>query len=191
MAPRSNLEKNNLKFENQSWELPRTLLIRKTYIHPLKKDAIKQKPNDLFRSSDWTSSMDRVFDNFRHEFEKSLLSFPTTSISKISTLLCDITDEGNKYIIKAEMPGIKKDEIKLKISDNSLEVSGQHKEEEQEKKKNYIRKERSEISYYRVVPLPDKIISDKTQAKLIDGVLTIMAPKVTPTKPKSSSVQVQ
>jgi HSP20 family protein len=94
-------------------------------------------------------------------------------------------------VIKAEMPGIKKDEVTLNVFDNSLEVSGQHKEEEYEKKKNYVRKERSEISYYRVIPLPDKIMSDKAQAKLTDGILTVTVPKISPTKSKSNSIQVQ
>lgn len=138
-------------------------------------------------------NLDSAFDNFRREFEKSFSSFPTLpSMPKMSSLSCDVVDEGDKYVIKAEMPGVKKDEIKLNVFDNSLEISAQHKEEEEEKKKNYVRKERSEVSYYRTLPLPEKIISDKTQAKLTDGVLSITIPKSTPTpKPKSSSIQVQ
>lgn len=138
-------------------------------------------------------SLDRAFDNFRKEFEKSFSSLPSLpSMSKITFLSCDVADEGDKYAIKAEMPGIKKDEIKLNVFDNSIEISAQHKEEEEEKKKNYLRKERSEVSYYRTLPLPEKVVSDKTQAKLIDGVLSIIIPKATPTpKPKSSTIQVQ
>jgi HSP20 family protein len=110
----------------------------------------------------------------------------------MSSLSCDVMDEGDKYVIKAEMPGVKKDEIKLNVFDNSVEISAQHKEQEEEKKKNYLRKERSEISYYRTLPLPEKVVSDKTSAKLTDGVLNITIPKAVPTpKPKSSSIQVQ
>ena len=138
-------------------------------------------------------SLDRAFDNFRKEFEKSFSSFPSLpSMPKISSLSCDIVDEGDKYVIKAEMPGVKKDEIKLNVFENSIEISAQHKEEEEEKKKNYLRKERSEISYYRTLPLPEKVVSDKTSAKLTDGVLSVTIPKVSPTpKPKSSAIQVQ
>jgi HSP20 family protein len=142
------------------------------------------------------SNLDRTFDDFRKEFERALTAFPSfpgfRTMSRVSSLSCDMVDEGDKYIVKAELPGVKKDEIKLNVFDNSLEISAQHKEEEEEKKKNYIRKERSEISYYRVLPIPDKILSDKTQAKLIDGVLNITLLKATPTtKPKSASIQVQ
>ena len=138
-------------------------------------------------------SLDKAFENFRKEFEKSFASFPSLpSMPKDASLSCDVVDDGDKYVIKAEMPGVKKDEIKLNIFENSLEISAQHKEEEEEKKKNYLRKERSEVSYYRSLPLPEKVVSDKTSAKLTDGVLSITIPKVTPTpKPKSSSIQVQ
>ncbi|MGQ0606058.1 MAG: Hsp20/alpha crystallin family protein [Candidatus Nitrosotenuis sp.] len=138
-------------------------------------------------------SLDRTFENFRKEFEKSFSSFPSlSSIPKITSLSCDVVDEGDKYVIKAEMPGVKKDEIKLNVFDNSLEISAQHKEEEEEKKKNYLRKERSETSYYRTLPLPEKVISDKTVAKMADGVLNITIPKVVSTqKSKLSAILVQ
>lgn len=157
----------------------------------------KQKTTELVPAwpFNW-SNLDRTFDDFRREFEKALDAFPGfpgfKTIPRMSSLSCDVVDEGDKYVIKAEIPGIKKDEVKLNVFDNSLEISAEHKEEEEEKKKNYLRKERSEVSYYRVLPLPDKVLTDKTQAKLIDGVLNITLPKATPTpKPKSTSIQVQ
>lgn len=154
----------------------------------------KQKTTELVPvwPFNW-SNLDRAFDSFRREFEKSLSSFPSMpTMPKVSSMSCDIADEGNRYVIKVEIPGVKKGEIKLNVFDNSLEISAQHREEEEEKKKNYIRKERSEISYYRTLPLPEKIVTNRTQAKLTDGILNITVPKVVPTaKPKSSSVQVQ
>ncbi|MBI5698644.1 MAG: Hsp20/alpha crystallin family protein [Thaumarchaeota archaeon] len=137
--------------------------------------------------------LDRAFENFRKEFEKSFTSFPSLpSMPKITSLSCDVADEGDKYVIKAEIPGVQKDEIKLNVFDNSLEISAQHKEEEEEKKKNYLRKERNEVSYYRTLPLPEKVVYDKTVAKLTDGVLSVTIPKAVPTpKPKSSPIRVQ
>jgi HSP20 family protein len=140
------------------------------------------------------SNMDRAFDNFRRDLERSFASFPSisTSLPSIKSASCDIIDEGDKYLVKLEMPGVKKDEINLNVSDNSIEISAQHKEEEEEKKKNYLRKERSEISYYRTLPLPEKVLSDKTEAKLTDGILNVTIPKAVPTpKPKKNPIQVQ
>ena len=91
-----------------------------------------------------------------------------------------------------DVPGIKKSEVKLNVSDNSVEISAEHKEESEEKKKNYLRKERSQVSYYRSLPLSEKILSDKVTAKLVDGILDITLPKSKPTetqKKKSISVQ--
>jgi HSP20 family protein len=137
------------------------------------------------------SGLDKVFDNFRREFEQSLFTFPTLAPTTMSSMRCDVVDEGSKYVVKLDIPGVKKDEIKVSVYDNSLEVSAKHKEEEEEKKKNYLRKERSEVSFYRLVPLPEKVVSNKAQAKLSDGVLDIIIPKQTPTKSQSSTIQVQ
>lgn len=151
----------------------------------------KQKPTELVPWPLHWSNLDRVFDNFRREFEKSLASFPA-AVPKMSSMTCDVADEGDRYVIKMDIPGVKKDEIKLNVSDNSLEVSAQHKEEGEEKKKNYIRKERSETSYYRTIPLPEKVVSNKTQAKLTDGILNVVIPKSVPTqKTKNAPIKVQ
>ena len=78
------------------------------------------------------------------------------------------------------------------MTDNSLEISAEHKEESEEEKKNYLRKERSHVSYYRTLPLSEDVISGKVKAKLSDGVLDITLPKSKPTKTqKKKSISVQ
>lgn len=141
--------------------------------------------------SNWTE-FDRSIENFRRDMEKAFSSFPTISMPKMSHVSCDVIDEGNQFRVKMDVPGIKKNEIKLNVSDNSIEVSAEHKEESEEKKKNYLRKERSGVSYYRSLPLSEKVLSDKVTAKLADGILEITLPKSKPTetqKKKSISVQ--
>ncbi len=140
------------------------------------------------------SGIDRVFDNFRRDFERAFASFPTITSPTIPVLssTCDLVDEGNRYVIKVDLPGVKKKDIDLNITDNSVEISAEHKEETEEKKKNFLRKERSEVSYYRTLPLPEKIVSGKAKAKLTDGILNIVLPKTRPTpKPKKRLVAVQ
>ncbi len=146
----------------------------------------------------WTSgwpNLDRVFENFRHDLEKSLSSFPTIpmpQLPKLSETSCDIIDEGSRLVVKVDMPGVKKNEIDLNVTGNSIEISAKHKEEAEEKKKNYLRKERSQLSYFRAIPLPERVVSDKTSAKLTDGVLNITLPKERPTpKPSKRSVNIQ
>ncbi|MFQ5496365.1 MAG: Hsp20/alpha crystallin family protein [Nitrosopumilus sp.] len=127
------------------------------------------------------SEFDRVFDNFRKDMEKAFSSFPRIEIpsfSKLSETGCDVIDEGNQLRMKMNMPGLKKNEINLNVTDNSIEVTGEHKEEE--KKKNYLRKERRSMSYYQTVPLSDKVVPGKVKAKLTDGVLDVTLPKSKP-----------
>jgi len=65
-------------------------------------------------------------------------------------------------------------------------------ESSEEEKKNYLRKERSEVSYYGTLPLQENVASDKVKAKMTDGVLEVILPKTKPTpKPKKRSVTVQ
>ena len=144
-----------------------------------------------FWTSSWTD-IDRSIENLRRDMEKTFSSFPSTHMPKISQTSCDVIDEGNQFRVKMDVPGIKKNEVKLNVTDNSLEVSAEHKEASEEKKKNYLRKERSQVSYYRSLPLSEKIIAGKVMAKLTDGVLDITMPKSKPTeiqKKKSISVQ--
>ncbi len=142
-------------------------------------------------TSSWIE-IDRSIENFRRDMEKAFSSFPIISMPKMSHASCDVIDEGNQFHVKMDVPGIKKSEVKLNVSDNSVEISAEHKEESEEKKKNYLRKERSHVSYYRSLPLSEKILSDKVTAKLTDGILDIILPKSKPTetqKKKSISVQ--
>ena len=158
-----------------------------------KKPEISEHPVAPFWRQNWTD-LDMVFNNLRREFERTMSSFPTLNLSSmpIASMSCDVLDEGDRYVIHAEMPGVEKKDVKLNASDNSIEISAEHKEELEEKKKDYLRKERKAISYYRRLPLPEKVYSSKAQAKLNNGILTVDIPKVTPTsKSKSKDIPVQ
>ena len=142
-------------------------------------------------ASSWTE-IDRSIENLRRDMEKAFSSFPTISMPKMSHTSCDVIDEGNQFRVKMDVPGIKKSEVNLNVTDNSIEVSAEHKEESEEKKKNYLRKERSHVSYYRSLPLSEKIMPDKVTAKLADGILDITLPKSKPTETqKKKSVAIQ
>jgi len=148
--------------------------------------------------SPWTvnwPNFDQMFGDWKKDFERVFTPFPTIptpSFPKIASTSCDLVDEGSKLVAKIDLPGVKKKDIKLNITENSLEVSAGHKEEAEEKKKNFLRKERSEISYYRTLPLPEKIVPDKVRAKLTDGTLNVSLPKQKPTpKSKKRSISVQ
>ena len=178
-----------INFEN----LPNAvkLVLGKLLMAKAKKPVKKTEPLSLWKSR--LTDMDKVFDNFRRDLEKSFMSFPEISFPrfpKMPETSCDIIDEGKQFRVTMDMPGIKKNEIDVNVTDNAIEVTGEHKEEE--KKKNYLRKERHHVSYYQTIPLSEKVVSGKVKAKLTDGVLDIVLPKSKPTPvPKKRSVTVQ
>ena len=104
---------------------------------------------------------------------------------------CDIEDLGKEILVKVDLPGVMKKDIKLDISENSVEISAEHKDESSKKRKNFLKKERTELSYYRVLPLPVKVLSGKAKAKLADGILSVTIPKANPTKRKKNSISVE
>ncbi|PIY87962.1 MAG: molecular chaperone [Nitrosopumilales archaeon CG_4_10_14_0_8_um_filter_34_8] len=139
--------------------------------------------------SNWFD-INKSIDSLRQEMEKAFLTFPSISMPRMNHISSDIIDEGTQFRVKMDTPGIQKNEIKLNVTENSIEVTGEHKEEE--KKKNFLRKERHSMSYYQTIPLSEKIIPDKVKAKLADGVLDIILPKSKPTPtPKKKAVNVQ
>lgn len=159
---------------------------------PKKVDTPDQPIVPLWRQG-W-GDLDRVFDNFRRDFERTMTSFPPMNFPAmhVSSISCDVLDEGDHYVINAELPGVVKEDVKLNVSDNNVEISAEHKEETEEKKKNYVRKERRAFSYHRSLPLPEKVDSTKAQAKLNNGVLSVEIPKINPTpKPKSKDIPIQ
>jgi len=158
------------------------------------KSRALRKPRQLSPLLHMPSALGDLFlDNFNMDFEKFFnhfharpLFFPRT----ISTS-CDIEDLGKELLVKVDLPGVTKKDIKLDISENSIEISAEHKDESENKRKNFLKKERTELSYYRVLPLPVKVLSVKAKAKLSDGILSITLPKVNPTKQKKKSIQVE
>ena len=137
--------------------------------------------NDLF-----SDNLGMDFEKFFNHFHTRPLFFPRT----ISTS-CDIEDLGKELLVKVDLPGITKKDIKLDISENSVEISARHKDESKKNNKNFLKKERTELSYYRVLPLPVKVLSAKAKAKLSDGILSVIIPKVNPTKQKKNSITIE
>ena len=104
--------------------------------------------------------------------------------------MMDVADLGNKYEMQVEMPGIPKDKINIEVSPNAIEISGKHETTEDDKNKNWLRRERSSMSFYRRAEFPAEIKSDQVEAEFKDGILTLALPKVEP-KPEYKSTKVK
>jgi len=90
----------------------------------------------------------------------------------------DITEDENNITVIAEIPGVKKDEIKITLQDNILTIEGEKKKEIEEKEKNYYRSERMYGSFKRCFTLPAEVDSDKVEAKFENGMLNIALKKI-------------
>tara|TARA_Y100000310_G_C20124791_1_gene553129 strand:- start:14 stop:502 length:489 start_codon:yes stop_codon:yes gene_type:complete len=140
----------------------------------------------LFFGDPWFDNFDIDFDRFFNHFHSRPLFFPRA----ISTS-CDIEDRGKEIQVKVDLPGVVKKDIKLDITENSIEISAKHKDESKKNNKNFLKRERTELSYYRVLPLPVNVLSGKAKAKLSDGILSITIPKANSTMRKKNSVIVE
>lgn len=88
----------------------------------------------------------------------------------------DVIREKGHLILRADMPGIKPDEVKVEVEDDILTVSGEHEESKEEKDEKFVRRERRYGSFVRSIALPSGVDSDKVTATVKDGVLEVSVP---------------
>lgn len=133
---------------------------------PLAESASKKSKEVIeFNHENWPQGFYELMDHGWNKFGKEgLLSYyPRMNIEE--------TD--NSYRVEAEMPGVKKEEIDIKLKDDSLVISFERKVINEESKKRYHRLERAYGSFYRVVSIPRDIDKNKIKAELSDGILKI------------------
>lgn len=102
----------------------------------------------------------------------------------------DIIDRFDEILIRAEMPGVKKEDIDISLEENILTIKGEIKNEVQANDGNYTCSERNYRSYLRSIDIPAKITADKITAALKDGILSVHLPKAAGVQPKKIKVEV-
>ncbi len=100
----------------------------------------------------------------------------------------DVMENDREVIITAELPGIKKENIDVRIHENSVEIKAEYKEEEKEKEKSGEMIRRTYSGFYTTVPLPTEVKTDEAKATYNNGVLEIRIPKA---KPESKGKKVK
>ena len=103
----------------------------------------------------------------------------------------EMYEEKDKYVVKAELPGMKKDEIEVSITDNVLTIKGERKAEEERKESNYYCCERYYGSFLRSINLPGNVDAKKISAGYKDGILEISLPKTAEEKEKKIEVKIE
>ena len=102
----------------------------------------------------------------------------------------DVFEEGNEVVLKAELPGMKREEIEVHVTGSEVTFSGKKEKTEKLERKDYHRFERGTGAFTRTVTLPAEVELEKATAKYEDGVLEIRAPKAAPAKPAERKVEV-
>lgn len=144
---------------------------------------------------------DSIFDSFRREMERMMVrpwSFPTDwefpSLFEARDMRIapyELLDRGDRFELQLEVPGIEKENVDVKATKYSVEISGKHSEKGEEKGKRYVYSERLYRSFYRNVPLPEEIIPSKVSARVENGILKLELPKKTPTEGESQATRVE
>ena len=90
----------------------------------------------------------------------------------------DVFEEGGSIVVKAELPGLTRKDIEVKLIDNTLEITGEKKTEEKIDRRDYLKVERSYGKFSRTLRLPEGLDGERVTANFTDGVLEIKIPKV-------------
>ncbi|MBI3781831.1 MAG: Hsp20/alpha crystallin family protein [Deltaproteobacteria bacterium] len=144
--------------------------------------------------SAWEREMDRLFDDFRHFawprfFKPERWLAPKEDFVRPPAI--EISDEKDHVVVKAELPGMSKDDIEVNLTDSTLTIKGEKKREKEVKEENRYWSEREYGSIFRSIDLPAEVKLDDVKATFKDGVLEIRLAKTEHAKRKAVKVQVQ
>lgn len=122
-------------------------------------------------------------------FEESFIPTLLTPDGGRDSFTADLYEKDDMFVIKAALPGMKAEDVKIDATANGVTIAGEYKGDEEVKKESYIRRERRYGSFYRSFTLPMEIDAAKTEASFENGVLTVKLPKGELAKPKHIAVK--
>lgn len=128
--------------------------------------------------------------NIRSDFERLFADFFPASVKRIwgyerdlTAPAVDVIEKEDKIVVRAELPGVSKDDIKIEIRENRLVLKGKHKTEQEESKEDFHRKEIEFGSFYRNIELPSDVEKASAEASMKDGILEVVLKKATEAAP--------
>lgn len=131
----------------------------------------------------WSEDMDRLFQDFglgQLGFGRSLEWSPQV----------EAFQRGDKFVVRADLPGMNKDDVKVEVENNLLTISGERTDESEENREGYFRSERSYGQFYRAIPLPEGVNAEQCDATFKDGVLEVSL-KAPQQREKSRSIPIR
>jgi len=140
-----------------------------------------------------SKDMDRLWDQVFPTSRRFLRELPVKAIMarKTTPPAIDIIERPEAIIVKAELPGVEKDNIDISLQENRLTISGNIEKDKEEKKEDFYYSERSYTSYSRSIDIPCRVNAERITAKLKNGILTVTMPKAEDVKAKKITVEVK
>jgi HSP20 family protein len=129
-------------------------------------------------------AMDRLFEDSFVRPSRVL-----STLGEAGTPTLDIYQTPNEVVVKATLPGLKTEDVSIDVTGETLTIKGESKAQQEIKKEDYLYQERRYGTFSRSVVLPSGLKTDKTEATMEDGVLTLTIPKAEEVKPKKISVK--
>ena len=148
----------------------------------LEKPVMRPRKLSLF--DQLREEMDRMFEMPAPRFGLA----PWREVAFVPPI--EIEEKDNTLFVKADLPGMKKEHVKVDVAPEGVTITGERKEEKEEKKNGYFRTERLYGSFERFVPLPDGAVLDKALAEFKDGVLTVTVPLGNVPKPEAKTLSI-
>jgi len=142
---------------------------------------------DLVR---WERDMERMMEDFFGRRPRWPERWFGNSELEITAPAVDLFEEKDEIVVKAELPGMDKENIEVNLIDHHLTIKGEKKKEEEVKEENYYRAERSYGSFLRTLELPKDVHADKVKASFKNGILEVRLPKTEEAKAKEIKVKV-
>ncbi len=134
-----------------------------------------------------TMHFDKLFEEFRRSFDDLIKPFlpvvdtfdeELTLPSRYAPI--DLIDNGDSYTVTAELPGFSKDTVDVQVTKDGVTIRAERKEEKEEKRKNYLRRERAYSSLQRFIAFPEEVVPAKAEGSMRNGVLELKVPKKEP-----------
>lgn len=152
---------------------------------------VKWEPRELEPFADLRNQVDHLFEDFTRGWPRAFFSRTLPSLSGQYLPSVDLRETDAAYTLTADLPGISKDDLKVNITERSVTIEGERKEEKETSDRGYHLRESSYGSFHRVVALPDAVVAENAKATLKDEMLTLELPKAEQTKRKEIEIKVE
>ncbi|MGB9691812.1 MAG: Hsp20/alpha crystallin family protein [Candidatus Sumerlaeaceae bacterium] len=160
---------------------------------PVRRDFDVALPESFARLQ---REIDRIFDEFARDFALPLARWdrvfaPVARAAEWFKPNVEISATDKEYTVNVELPGVNEKDINVEVSNDTLRISGEKKQEQEEKGKGYYRSERAYGSFERLLTLPEDADADNITAKFKNGVLTVAIPRKVQAQPEAKKIEVK